>query len=306
MYSLRQARLALSRPKLVLREFNKWYHTLRQGEYNERGVDVFAEDWDTLVVLDAFRYDVFEEKYRDHGLPGRLESRISRGAATREFLRANVAGRELHDTVYVTASPHYYKNQEEERGEFHDVVHVWKEEGVDEARSQPPDVMTEYALRAAEEYPNKRLLLHYVQPHCPFLGETGRENFDDIRWVNHVGFGETTGEDVSHESVRTAYRENADVVLPYARELLETLDGKTVVTADHGQMLGERQRPIPLKDYGHPEGIYIDTLVEVPWLVHERGERREIVPEPPVERRADDGEAERVAEETLEDLGYLG
>lgn len=305
MYSLRQARLALSRPKLVLREVNKWYYTHRDGRYNERGIDVFAEDWDTLVILDAFRYDVFEETYREHGLPGRLESRISRGAATREFLRANVDGRELHDTVYVTASPHFYK-QDEISAEFHDVVHVWKEEGVDEARSQPPDVMTEYALRAAEEYPDKRLLLHYVQPHCPFLGETGRRNFEDIRWVNHVGFGDTKGEDVSHESVWRAYRENVDIVLPYAKELLETLDGKTVVTADHGQMLGERQRPIPLKDYGHPEGIYVDTLVKVPWLVHERGSRRDVLAEPPVETDTEDREeVERLAEDTLRSLGYV-
>ena len=305
MYSLRQARLALSRPKLILREFNKLYYTTRFGrEFNERGVDVFAEDWDNLILLDAFRYDAFEEAYERHGLPGELDHRVSRGAATHEFLGGNVADRNLHNTVYVTASPHYYKH-DDIRGEFHDVIHVWEEEGAPDARAQPPDVMTEYAYEAAEKYPDKRLFLHYVQPHCPFIGETGRVNFQDIGWTNHVGFGDTTGADVSHESVWRAYMENVDLVMPYAREVMETLEGLNVVTSDHGQMLGERQRPIPLRDYGHPEGIYVDTLVKVPWLSYQNGPRKDVVAERPVEQRRD-GEPGKAAEETLRQLGYVG
>ena len=304
MYSLRQARLALSRPKLILRELNKLYYSARFGrEFNKRGVDVFAEDWDNLLLLDAFRFDVFESTYEDYGLPGTLEHRISRGAATREFLRGNVGESDLHDTVYVTASPHYYKN-EENHGEFHDVIHVWQEEGESDAHSQPPDVMTKYAYKAAERYPDKRLFLHYVQPHYPFLGETGQENFEYLGWVNHVGFGDTTGEDVSHESVWKAYLENVDIVMPYVKELMEELEGLNVVTSDHGQMLGDRQFPIPLRDYGHPEGIYVDTLVKVPWLSYQNGPRKEIVSAPPRKREHHD-EFEQAAEETLRQLGYV-
>lgn len=304
MYSLRQARLALSRPKLILRELNKFYFALRNGNgFNHDGVDIFEEDWDNLLILDSFRYDVFEKTYEDYDLPGTLDHKISRGAATHEFLRGNVADRELHDTVYVTSSPHYYKH-DDIRGEFHEVVHVWEEEGVEDARSQPPEVMAEYAHRAAEQYPNKRLLLHFVQPHCPFIGEFGSENFDRVEWVNHVGLGNTTGEEVSEDTVWKAYMENVDIVMPYARELMEELDGLNVVTADHGQMVGDRQWPIPLKDYGHPEGVYIETLVKVPWLSFLNGSRKEIVAESP-ERTVDDENLEEAAEETLRELGYL-
>jgi hypothetical protein len=57
---------------------------------------------------------------------------------------------------------------------------------------------------------------------------------------------------------------------------MKNLDGKTVVTADHGNMVGERAFPLPIREWGHPRGLYTDELVDVPWLVHENEPRREI------------------------------
>lgn len=306
MYSLRQAKLALGRPKLVLREFNRWWFRLTRGPYNSEGVDFFAEDWDNMLILDTARYDVSKEKFAEYDLPGALEFRISRGSATHEFLRANVQDRELHDTVYVTASPHYSKH-DDVRGEFYDVINIWEFEDDDGPRAKPPDVTARYAREAAEEYPNKRLLVHFVQPHWPFLGPTGREYFAgiDVPWLDHVGKGETEGPEFTREDVWDAYLENYDVVLPHVRDLLDELRGKTVVTADHGQLIGEKQRPIPVTDYGHPPGIYVDELVKVPWLVHQNGPRRDVVAEPPVAEGRDSEYSEAAAEETLRELGYL-
>jgi hypothetical protein len=168
----------------------------------------------------------------------------------------------------------------------------------------PPEVMAEYAYRAVEEYPNKQLFLHFVQPHCPFIGETGRKNIDEIGWVGHVGIGETTGPNVSRDIIRRAYRENVDIVVPYARELMTELPGLNVVTSDHGQLLGDQQAPIPLADYGHPEGIYVDTLVRVPWISTQVGERNEITAEPPHAQRRT-AEIGLAAQEALKQLGYL-
>ena len=47
--------------------------------------DIFAEEWDTLIVLDACRYDFFEKVYRDY-LSGTLEKRVSPGSCTEESL----------------------------------------------------------------------------------------------------------------------------------------------------------------------------------------------------------------------------
>jgi hypothetical protein len=70
------------------------------------GVDVFQEDWDALILLDGCRADAFSDC---HDLPGILESRISRGSSSMEFLEANTADKQLQDVVYVTANPHVYR-----------------------------------------------------------------------------------------------------------------------------------------------------------------------------------------------------
>jgi hypothetical protein len=299
MYTLSQLKQAIEAPVFAAEELNRYVYRRGGQQYNERGVDIFAEDWDNMLILDACRYDMFEEQ---HQLPGRLESRISRGSATREFLEANFRDRTLEDVVYVTASPMLHRNADTLGVELHAIHNVWQEEGWDEeSRTVRPETVTEHARRAAEEYPNKRLLVHYLQPHYPFLGPTGREHFAADALDLWVGLRK--GElEVPDEILWKAFRENLDVVLPYVEELLGELEGKTVVTADHGQVIGERSSPIPVQEYGHPPGIYMDELVRVPWLVHQRGERRKITSERP--REAHEDVDQTVVADRLEQLGY--
>jgi hypothetical protein len=123
--SLSRLRRGLASPNLFLREANRLYH--RRGytrSYNTAGVDIFAEDWDTLLVLDACRYDMFAEQ---SSLPGRLESRISRGSNTVKFPTGNVASRSLLDSVYVTANSQLYHNRQQLHAKFHAVVDFWAE-----------------------------------------------------------------------------------------------------------------------------------------------------------------------------------
>jgi len=82
---------------------------------------------------------------------------------------------------------------------------------------------------------------------------------------------------------------------------MRELGGKTIVTADHGNMVGERAFPIPFREWGHPRGVYTPELVDVPWLVYERG--------PPDDQRGDSRRSRRIADddvvvERLRDLGY--
>lgn len=104
------ARRAWHNPRLVGRALNRSYYQFRGGEFNDGGVDVFDADWDILVILDACRYDLFEAV---SDLPGDLERRESKAGNTVGFLRANVAGRDLRDTVYVSANPQFRKLEDE-------------------------------------------------------------------------------------------------------------------------------------------------------------------------------------------------
>jgi hypothetical protein len=282
--------------RALARHLLRHYYT-RGGRrrYNPHGIDLFAEDWDNMLVLDACRYDVFAE---EADLDGRLESRVSRGSMTREWVRANFADRRLLDLVYVTANGNYAHVKDEIDATVHEEVPLWHDEhrtGPDDTITRP-EVVAEAAREYAASHPHKRLLVHFVQPHTPYLGSTG-ERFDP-----RVPLGDIPRRyDVSDEVIERAYRENLSLVLEEVTDLLDDLPGKTVVTADHGELLGERLAPLPVRDYGHPDGIYRPELVTVPWLVSTNGDRKRITREAPTGRtdvdRAD-------VEEHLRDLGY--
>lgn len=299
--SLDRIRRGLQSPNLFLREGNRLYYRFSvKFSTNNRDVDIFAEDWDNLLILDACRFDIFSDH---HTLPGQLESKISPASSTVEFLEHQIGNRTLLDTVYVTANPQLYRNRDHLSAEFHDEIHIWKEEGWDEElRTVLPETVTEYALRANREYPNKRLLIHYIQPHYPFLGPTGRKYFEGGKldfWQDLM----TGKKEYDPDVLWDAFVENLKIAMPAVRDAMQSLEGKTVVTADHGQMLGERSWPFPIREYGHPRGIYTEELVKVPWLIYERGERREIRDEP--QRHPCDTDVESdVITDRLESLGY--
>jgi hypothetical protein len=313
MYSLSQLRRGLRRglsnPTLLAREVNRAYHRrLYTRRYNTAGVDVVAEDWDTLVVLDACRYDLFAER---HTLPGDLSARVSRAAHTSEFLLGNFHERELLDTVYVTASPILQRGYDSKyRPTFHAVVNVWEEAGWDdESGTVLPETMVEYALEAARDYPQKRLVVHFMQPHYPFIGsELMTEEMsvpDPEQFTTDIWTELMTGRiRVPTDEVWRAYRDNLDRALPHVERLLGELSGKTVVTSDHGNMIGERARPIPIREWGHPPGVYTPELTRVPWLEHTAGPRRTIVAE---EAEASEESSKNVTDDVVSDrLRHLG
>lgn len=291
MYQLSQLRRAIKNPGEALTELNRRYHT-RGSEYNTDGVDVFAEDWDTLVILDACRFDEFE---RLAEFPGTLRSQVSRGATSAEFVRGNFANRQLHDVVYVSANGWFPKLRDDINAEVHEFVLV--ERDAVEGLTSRPETVTDRAIEAAEEYPNKRHVVHYMQPHQPYLGPMGEK----------LTFGSTLAEtvernDLSRGDVLRAYRENLQLGLDAVERLVDAIDGKTVISADHGEHLGERERPLPVRFYGHMEGLYTNELVDVPWHVLESGQRRRIVAEEPDEDRTSiDIDA---VEQNLRNLGY--
>jgi hypothetical protein len=72
--------------------------------------------------------------------------------------------------------------------------------------------------------------------------------------------------DIPEEQIWRAYADNLSIVLPEVSRLLDEFIGRTVVTSDHGNLLGYRCWPVPYREWGHPKGLYTDRLVEVPGL----------------------------------------
>lgn len=286
---------------------NSLYHDRRIGE----GIDVMKEDWDNLIILDGCRYDLFREA---NSLDGKLTRVVSQASHTPNFLKQNFGGRELYDTVYITANPVYTspKFDIDIATSFFNIYEVWKTDWDSNLQTVHPEAMAKKTSEFHHSHPEKRLISHFVQPHYPFIGEKGRKvkqsaastipsGNEDLRsgdrqkiWI------QLKNGDVSYEWTWKAYRENLELALSNVKTLLKQLSGKTVVTSDHGNQLGEHTAPFPIKIYGHPGGFRTPELAYVPWFVVD-GERRNVTKaNSPLSRASLDAETGQ----QLKNLGY--
>lgn len=276
-------------------EVNRRYHHWRVGnEYNTAGFEIFEEDWDNLIILDACRYDKFAE---ENHLSGRLEARRSRGSTSREFIKGNFADKQLLDTAYVSDNPWFARLQQHINANIYH-FELTERDAFDGAVTHPKS-FTDEMIDRVREFDDKRLILHYVQPHDPYFDEEGKElfwGFNCPRRLKQEGY--------NRENVVDAYTRTLRLVLSEVERLLPHLVGKTVITADHGEMLGERMSPIPIARYEHPAGVYTDELVKIPWFVIESEQRKTIeTADSPSLWEVDD--PDQSVDERLRNLGYL-
>ncbi|ERH09015.1 MAG: PglZ domain protein [halophilic archaeon J07HX64] len=277
---------------------------------------VLTANWDVLVVLDACRADLFREVVVDGGyeLPdGRFDTRMSPASASTGWLDTvfgAATDAQLADLVYVTGNPYSASMVEDTR--FQAVEEVWRDSWDDDAGTIPARPVTDAAVRAGRRQEPARLVVHYMQPHFPALGDSNRangvtsesEHNSRSRGVTLSEFGDrgmSVWEDLrlgrwTVEGAWEAYRANLVYVLEEVTALLSNLDAGTVVlTADHGNAFGEHAV------YGHPGGVDLPCLREVPWYettatdTHSRETRS---------RESTGKQTGDVVEQRLRDLGY--
>lgn len=280
-------------------------HAVVPGYRN--AIDVPAEPWDNLIVLDGCRADLFETVVDVDGFD-EYRRVSSKGSMTREWLERNFVGGAFGDTVYVTSNPFTDKLVGES---FHDLYSVWRDHFDEGERTVLPGPVGEAAREAHAAHPDKRLIVHFMQPHHPFVGHDRLRDLTE--WDIYAIAEEGDQPDrphspyeaygmglVSFEEVWSAYAENLRLGMDVALELIEDLDGRSVLTSDHGNMLGERAWPIPVRIYGHPPGLRSAPLVDVPWAVID-GDRRAVTDEGV--RSMSTAESDQL-ERRLRDLGY--
>jgi hypothetical protein len=307
-----------------------WYHTALPGAKKQAIVSftrhyfdlrsdrprtaILDEDWDILIWLDGCRFDLFKQI---NYINGNLDYRYPKSIPTYNFLRANFVQRDLSDLVYVTAHPMYTKH--DLGNEFYAVIDVWESDWDDELYTVKPESIAKASIEAIEKYPNKRIISHFMQPHYPFIGEIAQQNLDQQigfkpnyekkqggNWKQYQKqkkpvWDKLRDGEVSKKLVWDCYRENLELTFPHVQSIINNADGKTVVTSDHGNMLGSRAWPYPFRVYGHPE-IYTLELMKVPWLVINTDERREIIKDSNKKYQPKNND---VVAQRLEDFGYL-
>ncbi len=138
------------------------------------------EDWDHLIVLDACRYDYFEDRYPEY-LSGNLEKRKSRGSCTKDWLKNTF--RSNYDYVYFSTNPYINSKGVEFSGwkadeHFSEIVDLWLDRWDEEKGTVHPKEVNEAVVEHSDE--NKRSIIHYMQPHRPYLSA----EISGTDWIN--------------------------------------------------------------------------------------------------------------------------
>lgn len=255
----------------------------------ENSTRVMQEDWDNLIVLDACRRSVFESVVDTDSVFDEYGTIRSLGSNTGEWTIRNFCDphhqTRFPDTVYVTAN--VVVSRRIDNPTFHRLDEVWKEAFVDEIGTVPPEPLVNRALEARNTYPDKRFIVHVLQPHEPFIRPANTEcgyTADPGRVFkpgtaldkSNIWLDLAAG-NVDVDTVKHAYRRNLQAGWREVERLIDGLSGRTVVTSDHGNMWGEPGFPFPVPIYGHPTQVRCSELVDVPWgVVESAGDRPEI------------------------------
>ena len=135
-------------------------------------VNVIEQKWDHLIILDACRYDYFEQAYREH-FQGDLSKVYSVGCCTGQWRDESFPDR-YDDIVYITANPQICAERSVYgycAGDHFCKIHeIWKEGWDVERGTVLPETLTRYAIDIISRgIPGNRYIIHYLQPHAPYL-----------------------------------------------------------------------------------------------------------------------------------------
>lgn len=275
----KQLKLRSRAPYIVYLWLLSRYVGARNRKLSKRNaIRIMGQQWDYLIVLDACRYDLFRGVVNENTV-----FIISGGSCTQEWLEWNFNG-EFKDVIYIAGNPHLASaNLLKSFGfnPFYKVIEVWDFGWNSSFKTVPPEEVTLAALETLKKYPNKRMIIHYNQPHHPFLSDSDLLRLDDGAWrklEGRIWEGKKTIWDAARlgevpiEKVWEGYKENLKLVMEEVKRLVDEVHGKVVITSDHGNHLGEYMV------FGHTVGLRTKELVKVPWLVM-KDEEREVVPE---------------------------
>jgi len=264
------------------------------------GLNIFERDWDVLVVLDACRYDLFQEFAPRHSVYDRFDSVepiYSCGSATPEWLPKtfNDGFDDLVSRTHYVSCTGYSTLVDEER--LHQLNGVWSYAVDPEYGCTRPEAVTNAAIRAYRESDADRFVFHYLPPHAPFLHCPGRYDSTGGEEGNtqNVWRGLQSGR-FDRGAVWEDYGKNLMPGLEEVETILEEVSGTVVVTSDHGNLLGEWGL------YGHPSYVPLPLLKRVPWAEAEGEGRGEYEVRNEAEVRT--GLGEQDLKDHLTALGY--
>ena len=273
-------------------------------KYLNYGTNIFEREWDLLIVLDACRYDLFAEfcpQHSVHDLLDSTEAMYSIASQTPDWLRRTfnrVDDHQLSQTVFIAGNGFIKKYEPDEL----QVEHAWRIDTHPEGQVPPPEIVTNEAIRNFRTTNVERYIVHYLQPHAPFLHCMGKYNSavgDYEGKTMNVWKGLRDGKFEKSE-IWEDYGENLLLVLDNVEKLIKNFDGRVAITSDHGNAMGEYGL------YGHPGREAAPSIRRVPWAVatglgldnYELKDKEEL------RTKDEDEDTDLELEQHLKNLGY--
>ena len=230
-------------------------------------------DWKYLVLLDACRFDVFERIVDSVGLRGSLRECNSEALDTPMWYRKHWLV--YHPSVALLgAHPYPWRPELNVARKFGQEFPAWEySPNLGWGGVVHPGRLCAFASLVMSERSSEQWIIHFEQPHLPFIDVRGMAFLqneigvglggDD--WIKYnpklysavQAWGRKHGWEVLQGLYESSLRVTLDVVAPWCGGLK---GGKVVITADHGEHLGEGGI------YGHPWAAGPEILTRVPWF----------------------------------------
>lgn len=235
--------------------------------------ELLRGEWRFLLVMDAARPDYVRQ------LDPQFREVEALGGITHVWCH-NLWGLVPGVMTYFSANPVTSWKRRKVGAEHVRMIEVWRDEWKKFGRWKvgsvhPADLNACVLAWLAEHRPPRRVVVHYLQPHAPYIafdlpvrcgnlmdGPTGKQRDVDVRDAIERKL-------MTWDDLRTAYMGNLRLVLAAAKDLVPHLrhQGEVVITSDHGELLGEGGR------YGHA-GVPFDSIRHVPYWSSKWEERR--------------------------------
>jgi hypothetical protein len=257
---------------------------------NGKEINILEKSWDFLIILDACRFDIFNQCYKEFFPEAKVKKAISPACWTREWAIKTFTSK-YNDIIYISGNPNinsYMKMTDggflfDSNKHFSKVVDVWDFGWDDALGTIHPIKINKSFHKWYLKYPRKRFILHYNQPHGPWISIGGepksinevKKNIKivnvnnksiysfprkilrklppvfwwEIRKILHINPKSQEEEyykNHGNEGMKEAYLNNLKLALKHVQILTESISGNWLITSDHGELLGENGW------YGHP------------------------------------------------------
>jgi len=141
--------------------------------------NIMDEKWDYLIILDACRYDYFLKIHKKY-LHGKLKKVLSTACCTHLWCERSFT-EHYNDVVYISANPIINSKIEvkgfKAKNHFFKIIDVWDWGWNENLGTVHPKKVNEAVQKFKDVYADKKLIIHYLQPHEPYVGFVQSDGF---------------------------------------------------------------------------------------------------------------------------------